>query len=68
MIIYPCNFKKNGINYMYSMCSKDNVNQIVAEMNERLHNKETGYNGLKFEGIEFFFAGEPYDEDMSLWD
>lgn len=68
MKVFPCMYCKNGMNLLYSMCNEMNVNDIVADMNKRLQNGEVAYNGLRFEGIEFFYAGEPYNEDMSLWD
>ena len=68
MIIYPCMYHKNGENYLYSMCNSMNVNAETKEMNERLQRGETQFNGLSLAGIEYFYAGEPYKTDMSLYD
>lgn len=68
MIIYPCMYCKNGINYLYSMCNSMNVSVEAKEMNERLQRGETQYNGLSLVGIDYFYAGEPYKTDMSLYD
>ena len=45
-----------------------NAEATVEEMNERLRNGENEYNGLDLNGIDYFFAGEAYDEDFSLYD
>nr|DAG74425.1 MAG TPA: hypothetical protein [Caudoviricetes sp.] len=68
MTIYPCMYRQNGKDYLYSMCNKMNVNNVVADMNERLQRGETRYNGISFSNIEFFYAGEPYEENFSLYD
>mgnify|MGYP006972482309 FL=1 len=61
-------YRKNGENYLYSMCNSMNVNTEINEMNKRLQRGEKQYNGVSFNGIEFFYAGEPYEEDFSLYD
>lgn len=40
MTIYPCMYRQNGKDYLYSMCNKMNVNNVVVDMNERLHSAE----------------------------
>ena len=50
------------------MCNSINVSAEAKEMNERLQRGETQYNGLSLVGIDYFYAGEPYKTDMSLYD
>lgn len=68
MKVFPCMYRKNGINLLYSMCDEMNVDYIVSDMNKRLRRGEEQYNGVSFNGIEFFYAGKPYEEDFSLYD
>lgn len=68
MIIYPCMCHKDGMNLLFSMCNSMNVNAIVDEMNEQLAHGVKNYKGFSLAGIEYFYAGEPYKTDMSLYD
>lgn len=45
-----------------------NAEATVKEMNERLQNGESRYNGLDLNDIDYFYAGKAYDEDFSLYD
>ena len=68
MKVIPCMYHKNGNNLLYVICHPTNVETTVKEMNERLQNGESKYNGLELNGIDYFYAGETYDEDFSLYD
>lgn len=68
MKVIPCMYHKNGNNLLYAICHPMNAEATVKEMNERLQNGESKYNGLDLNGIEYFYAGEAYDEDFSLYD
>lgn len=68
MIIYPCMYRKSGINFLYSLCNEVNITDVVADMNKRLRRGEERYNGVSFNGVEFFYVGQPYEEDFSLYD
>jgi hypothetical protein len=61
-------YRQNGKDYLYSMCNKMNVGSVVTDMNKRLQRGEARYNGLSSSNIEFFYAGEPYEENFSLYD
>ena len=61
-------YHKNGNNLLYAICHPINAEAMVKKMNERLRNGENEYNGLELNGIEYFYAGEVYDEDFSLYD
>lgn len=68
MKVLPCMYHKNGRNLLYAICHPMNAEATVKKMNERLRNGENEYNGLDLNGIDYFFAGEAYDEDFSLYD
>lgn len=68
MIIYPCMYRKNGIDFLHSLCNEVNITDIVADMNKRLRRGEERHNGVSFTGVEFFYVGQPYEEDFSLYD
>ena len=68
MKVIPCMYYKNGHALLYAICHPMNAETVVKEMNERLQNGEHKYNGLELNGIDYFYAGEPYDEDFSLYD
>ena len=68
MKVIPCMYHKNGNNLLYVICHPMNIETTVKEMNERLQNGESKYNGLELNGIDYFYAGETYDEDFSLYD
>ena len=68
MKVIPCMYRKNGNDFLYAICHPLRVEVVVSEMNERLKNEENKYNGLELNGIEYFYAGEAYDEDFSLYD
>lgn len=68
MKVIPCIYRKNGNDFLYAICHPLRAEVVVNEMNERLQNGENEYNGLELNGIEYFYAGEAYDEDFSLYD
>lgn len=68
MKVIPCMYHENGHNWLYAICHPMNAEATVKEMNERLQNGESKYNGLELNGIDYFFTGETYDEDFSLYD
>ena len=68
MKVIPCMYHKNGNNLLYAICHPMNAEATVKKMNERLRNGENEYNGLELNGIEYFYAGEAYNEDFSLYD
>ena len=68
MKVIPCMYHKNGHNWLYAICHSMNAEATVKEMNERLQNGENRYNGLELNGIDYFYAGEAYDENFSLYD
>ena len=68
MKVIPCMYHKNSNNLLYAICHPMNAEAMVKKMNERLRNGENEYNGLDLNGIDYFFAGEAYDEDFSLYD
>lgn len=59
MTIYPCMYRQNGKDYLYSMCNKMNVGSVVTDMNKRLQRGEARYNGLSFSNIEFSMLANP---------
>ena len=68
MKVIPCMYRKNGSDFLYAICHPLRAEVVVGEMNERLQNGERKYNGLDLNGIEYFYAGEAYNEDFSLYD
>ena len=68
MKVIPCMYHKHGNNLLYAICHPMNAEATVKKMNERLRNGENEYNGLDLNGIDYFFAGEAYDENFSLYD
>lgn len=68
MKVIPCMYHKNGHDWLYAICRSMNAEATVKEMNDRLQNGESKYNGLELNGIDYFYAGEAYDEDFSLYD
>lgn len=68
MKVIPCMYHKNGNNLLYAICHPMSAEATVKEMNERLQNGESKYNGLELNGIDYFYAGKAYDEDFSLYD
>ena len=68
MKVIPCMYHKNGDNLLYTICHPMTAEATVKKMNERLQNGESKYSGLDLNGIDYFYAGEAYDEDFSLYD
>lgn len=68
MKVIPCMYRKNGNDFLYAICHPLRAGVVVSEMNERLQDGENKYNGLELSGIEYFYAGEAYNEDFSLYD
>ena len=67
MKVIPCMYRKNGNDFLYAICHPLRAEVVVSEMNERLQNEEKEYNGIELNGIEYFYAGEAYNEDFSLY-
>lgn len=68
MKVIPCMYHKNGNNLLYAICHHMSVEATVKEMNGRLQNGESKYNGLELNGIDYFYAGKACDEDFSSYD
>ena len=68
MKVIPCMYHKNDNDFLYAICHPMTAEATIKKMNERLKNGENKYNGLELNGIDYFYAGEAYDEDFSLYD